>query len=76
MVAGKAQQRTPAGGGGSAMDAEITVIGAGVVGLAVAAALADGKSALYILEKNESHGEDQLTEQRGDPRGALLSSAR
>lgn len=38
------------------MDAEITVIGAGVVGLAVAAALADGKSALYILEKNESHG--------------------
>ncbi|MCC6347881.1 MAG: NAD(P)/FAD-dependent oxidoreductase [Nitrospirales bacterium] len=38
------------------MDADVTVIGAGVVGLAVAATLADGKSGIYILEKNESHG--------------------
>jgi len=38
------------------MDADITVIGAGVVGLAVAAELADGRNNLYIIEKNASHG--------------------
>ena len=38
------------------MDADITVIGAGVVGLAVAAELTDGKSAVYIIEKDATHG--------------------
>ncbi len=38
------------------MDADVTIIGAGVVGLAVAGALADGRSGIYILEKNDSHG--------------------
>jgi L-2-hydroxyglutarate oxidase LhgO len=38
------------------MDADVTIIGAGVVGLALAAELADGRSTIYILEKNESHG--------------------
>ncbi|GAB4388026.1 MAG: NAD(P)/FAD-dependent oxidoreductase [Thermodesulfovibrionales bacterium] len=38
------------------MDAEVTIIGAGVVGLAIAAELADGGSAIYILERAESHG--------------------
>lgn len=38
------------------MDADLTVIGAGVVGLAIAAELADNKTTIYILEKNESHG--------------------
>lgn len=38
------------------MDADITIIGAGVVGLAIASELADGKSTIYILERKESHG--------------------
>jgi L-2-hydroxyglutarate oxidase LhgO len=38
------------------MDADITVIGAGVVGLAVAAELADGGNSVYIIEKEASHG--------------------
>jgi len=38
------------------MDADITIIGAGVIGLAVAAELSDGRRTIYILEKNESHG--------------------
>jgi L-2-hydroxyglutarate oxidase LhgO len=38
------------------MDADITIIGAGVVGLAIASELADHHVSLYILEKNESHG--------------------
>src|SRR5512143_3924435 len=38
------------------MDADITIIGAGVVGLAVAAELADGKSTVYIIEKEATHG--------------------
>lgn len=38
------------------MDCNITIIGAGVVGLAVASELADKKQTLYILEKNRSHG--------------------
>jgi len=38
------------------LDADITIIGAGVIGLAIASELADGKKAIYILEKNECHG--------------------
>ncbi|SPP99930.1 putative dehydrogenase [Candidatus Sulfobium mesophilum] len=38
------------------MDSDITIIGAGIIGLAVAAELADGKKDIYILEKNRSHG--------------------
>lgn len=38
------------------MDADITIIGAGVVGLAIAAELTDGRNSLYIIEKDASHG--------------------
>ncbi len=38
------------------MDSDITIIGAGVIGLAIAAELADHKLNIYILEKNETHG--------------------
>lgn len=38
------------------MDADITIIGAGIVGLAVASEVSDGKKDVYILEKNGSHG--------------------
>src|SRR5574340_816594 len=38
------------------MDADLTVIGAGVIGLAIASELAEDRLRLYILEKNESHG--------------------
>jgi L-2-hydroxyglutarate oxidase LhgO len=38
------------------MDADLTIIGAGVVGLAIASEFASDKLRLYILEKNESHG--------------------
>jgi len=38
------------------MDSNITIIGAGVVGLAVASELADGKKSIFVLEKNGSHG--------------------
>jgi L-2-hydroxyglutarate oxidase LhgO len=38
------------------MDADITIIGAGVVGLAVAAELADEHTSVFILDKNVSHG--------------------
>lgn len=38
------------------MDADLTIIGAGVIGLAVASEFANDKLRLYILEKNESHG--------------------
>jgi len=38
------------------MDADITVIGAGIVGLAVASEMADGKKNIFVLEKNASHG--------------------
>lgn len=37
-------------------DCDITIIGAGVIGLAIASELADNKKNIYILEKNESHG--------------------
>jgi L-2-hydroxyglutarate oxidase LhgO len=38
------------------MDADITVIGAGVIGLAIAAEIADQRKNVYIIEKNISHG--------------------
>ena len=38
------------------MDADVTIIGAGVVGLAIAAELADARRSVYVLEKNVSHG--------------------
>ncbi len=38
------------------MDADITIIGAGAIGLAIASEIADDKSTVYILEKNRSHG--------------------
>lgn len=38
------------------MDADLTIIGAGVIGLAIASEFADNKLRLYILEKNGSHG--------------------
>ena len=38
------------------MDADITIIGAGVVGLAIAEALADSRTNIYIIEKDVSHG--------------------
>ncbi len=37
---------------------DITIIGAGVVGLAVAAQVADGRREVYILEKNDSFGQE------------------
>lgn len=38
------------------MDADLTIIGAGIIGLAIAAELADGKKSIYIIEKNSAHG--------------------
>ncbi len=38
------------------MDADLTIIGAGVIGLAIAAEVADKRRSLYILEKNIAHG--------------------
>ncbi|MEW6116809.1 MAG: NAD(P)/FAD-dependent oxidoreductase [Nitrospirota bacterium] len=38
------------------MDADITIIGAGVIGLAIAAECADERLNIYLLEKNGSHG--------------------
>ena len=38
------------------MDADITIIGAGVIGLAISSELADSKLSIYILEKNDYHG--------------------
>ncbi len=43
--------------------AAVTVVGAGIIGLAVAARLADKHSPLYILEKNDSFGRE--TSSRG-----------
>ncbi len=38
------------------MDCDIAIIGGGVIGLAIASSLADRKSNIYIVEKNDSHG--------------------
>jgi L-2-hydroxyglutarate oxidase LhgO len=38
------------------MDAEITIIGAGVVGLAIASELSNEHRDIFVLDKNDSHG--------------------
>jgi L-2-hydroxyglutarate oxidase LhgO len=38
------------------MDCDVTIIGSGVIGLAIASELANNKLSIYILEKNVSHG--------------------
>ena len=38
------------------MDCDVAIIGAGVIGLAIASELANKKLNIYIVEKNESHG--------------------
>jgi L-2-hydroxyglutarate oxidase LhgO len=38
------------------LDPDVVIIGAGVIGLAIASELADRKLNIHILEKNESHG--------------------
>jgi L-2-hydroxyglutarate oxidase LhgO len=38
------------------LDSDVVIIGAGVIGLAIASELADRKLNIYILEKSESHG--------------------
>ena len=40
----------------SMADASVTIIGAGVVGLAIAARLSERKTNIYVLEKNERYG--------------------
>lgn len=40
------------------MDADVVIIGAGVIGLAIASALADPRRTLYVLEKNEGFGQE------------------
>ena len=37
---------------------DITIIGAGVIGLAIAAQVADGSRGVYVLEKNDSFGQE------------------
>lgn len=38
------------------MDADVTIIGAGVIGLAIAAEIANNKLDIFLLEKKETHG--------------------
>ena len=38
--------------------ADVTIIGAGVVGLAIAAEISKGKSQVYVLEKNDTFGQE------------------
>jgi L-2-hydroxyglutarate oxidase LhgO len=38
------------------MDVDITIIGAGVIGLAIASELADSRQSIFILERNIFHG--------------------
>ena len=38
------------------MDADVTIIGAGVIGLAIASELADSRLSIFILERGVSHG--------------------
>ncbi len=38
------------------MDADITIIGAGVIGLAIASELSDNRRNVYVIEKNRYHG--------------------
>jgi len=45
--------------------ADITIIGAGVVGLAIAASIADGKREVYVLEKNRTFGQETSSRNSG-----------
>lgn len=45
--------------------ADITIVGAGVVGLAVATRLADGRRDVYVLEKNETFGRETSSRHSG-----------
>ena len=45
--------------------ADITIIGAGVVGLAIAANIADGKREVYVLEKNRAFGQEASSRNSG-----------
>ncbi len=45
--------------------ADITIIGAGVVGLAIAANIADGKREVYVLEKNRTFGQEASSRNSG-----------
>lgn len=51
-------QATPRKDSGLAYKTDITVIGAGVVGLAVAAQLVEKHREVYVLEKNETFGQE------------------
>jgi len=42
-------------------EADITIIGAGVVGLAIAAEVANENRQVFVLEKNESFGLETTT---------------
>ena len=44
---------------------DITIIGAGVVGLAIAANIADGKGEVYVLEKNRTFGQEVSSRNSG-----------
>jgi len=37
---------------------DVTVVGAGIIGLAVSWTVADGKRKVYVLEKNDSFGQE------------------
>jgi L-2-hydroxyglutarate oxidase LhgO len=43
---------------GKMMDAEVTIIGAGVVGLAIAERISTERSGVYLLEKHETFGQE------------------
>jgi L-2-hydroxyglutarate oxidase LhgO len=40
------------------MDAEITIIGAGIIGLAIAEKVSEGHSSVYLIEKHHSFGQE------------------
>ena len=59
---------------------DITIIGAGVVGLAIAARLGDKNKEIYVLEKNPSFGQETSSRHSGVihsgiyyPQGSLKS---
>ena len=56
-------------------DIDITIIGAGVVGLAVAAAVAGEHRAVYILEKNAAFGRETSSRNSGTIHTGILSPA-
>ena len=54
-------------------DIDIVIIGAGVVGLAVAAAVAHQNREVYIIEKNETFGRDTSSRNSGTIHTSILS---